>query len=68
MSSDKSKSNNSNPLPEGSIDVIGARVHNLKDIDVRIPHNKLEQSIRVRVPPLAAVAFRVPAGAMSPGP
>ena len=41
MSSDKSKSNNSNPLPEGSIDVIGARVHNLKDIDVRIPHNKL---------------------------
>lgn len=27
--------------PSGSIDVYGARVHNLKNIDVTIPHNKL---------------------------
>ena len=28
-------------LPSGNIDVIGARVHNLKDIDVSIPRNQL---------------------------
>ena len=30
------------PLPQGdTIDVYGARVHNLKNIDVSIPHNSL---------------------------
>ena len=28
-------------LEEGTISVIGARVHNLKNIDVTIPRNKL---------------------------
>ena len=31
----------SNIKQEGSVDVYGARVHNLKNIDVTIPHNTL---------------------------
>ena len=30
-----------NVLPADAVNVIGARVHNLKNIDVSIPHNKL---------------------------
>lgn len=41
MSAKKSEKNGTDLLPNGHIDVIGARVHNLKGIDVRIPHNKL---------------------------
>ena len=33
--------NNSEITPVGSVDVYGARVHNLKNIDVTIPHNTL---------------------------
>ncbi|MBR9919803.1 MAG: excinuclease ABC subunit UvrA [Bacteroidetes bacterium] len=35
----KKKSNGSHPNPNDVIEVIGARVHNLKGIDVRIPRN-----------------------------
>lgn len=33
--------NNNIPALEGSVEVVGARVHNLKNIDVSIPHGKL---------------------------
>ena len=40
MSGKSRKKNNSRPAEEnGFIDVIGARVHNLQNVDVRIPHN-----------------------------
>ena len=41
MSAKKKEKNGSELLPNGYIDVMGARVHNLRDIDVHIPHNKL---------------------------
>ena len=31
----------------GSVDVYGARVHNLKNIDVTIPHNSLLSLIHI---------------------
>jgi len=41
MSTGKVKHNGIALLPDDYIEVIGARVHNLKNIDVRIPHNRL---------------------------
>ena len=41
MSKKKSQQNGSVLLPDGHIEVIGARVHNLRDVDVTIPHNQL---------------------------
>ncbi len=41
MSSKKIKSNGAEILADDHIVVVGARVHNLKNIDVRIPHNRL---------------------------
>ena len=35
------RNNDYQPQPSDAVEVIGARVHNLKNIDVTIPHNKL---------------------------